>query len=213
MNSALPIVYIVDDDSAVRESLGWLVASANLETSAFASAEAFLKAYDRSRPACLVLDLRMPGMSGLELQERLVRDRVDVPTIIVTGYGEVPTAVRAMRAGAVDFLEKPYRDEQILACIRTSIWRDIRARTSAQRIQKLRSQVRDLTPRESQVMKRVVRGMANKQIASDLKVTEKTVEFHRGRVMKKFGIKSVAELVRIALITDKLAEEHGKHLV
>jgi len=213
MNSALPIVYIVDDDSAVRESLGWLVASANLETSAFASAEAFLKTYDRSRPACLVLDLRMPGMSGLELQERLVRDRVDVPTIIVTGYGEVPTAVRAMRAGAVDFLEKPYRDEQILACIRTSIWRDIRARTSAQRIQKLRSQVRDLTPRESQVMKRVVRGMANKQIASDLKVTEKTVEFHRGRVMKKFGIKSVAELVRIALITDKLAEEHGKHLV
>ena len=213
MNSALPIVYIVDDDSAVRESLSWLVASANLETSAFASAEAFLKAYDRSRPACLVLDLRMPGMSGLELQERLMRDRVDVPTIIVTGYGEVPTAVRAMRAGAVDFIEKPYRDEQILACIRTSIWRDIRARTSTQRIQKLRLQVRDLTPRESQVMKRVVHGMANKRIASDLKVTEKTVEFHRGRVMKKFGIKSVAELVRIALITDELAEEHGKHLV
>ena len=199
MSNAEPIVYVVDDDASVRRSLQWLVESIGLKAAALASAREFLTAYDASQPGCLVLDLRMPDMSGLELQEELARRGQGIPVIIITGYGEIPAAVRAMKAGAIDFIEKPFSEHTLLERIQEAAGQAVEVFRDRQARLELTTKVRCLTPREATVMQCVVDGLANKQIAARLNLSEKTVEVHRSRLMKKLGAHSVAELVRIAL--------------
>ena len=193
-----PTVFVVDDDAAVRQSFEWLVGSVGLRTETFASAQAFLDAFDPARPGCLVLDVRMPGMSGLELQERLAADGVTLPVIMVSGYGDVPTAVRVMKQGAVDFIEKPFSDQAMLDRIQASIERDLRARQAAAERAGARNNRDRLTRREAEVMDLVIAGRSNKEIARDLAISPKTVEVHRANVMKKMQADSLADLVRLA---------------
>lgn len=193
-----PTVFVVDDDAAVRQSFEWLVGSVGLRTETYASARDFLDAYDPARPGCLVLDVRMPGMSGLELQERLAADGVTLPVIVVSGYGDVPTAVRVMKHGAVDFIEKPFSDQAMLDRIQASIERDLEARRADAKRASARSNRDRLTRREAEVMDLVIAGQSNKQIARALAISPKTVEVHRAKVMKKMQADSLAELVRLA---------------
>ena len=195
-NSAA-VVYIVDDDQGVRDSLRLLMQSVGLECETYASAAAFLKAYQRGRIDCLVVDIRMPGMSGLDLQQALIEDRVDIPTIFITGHGDVPMAVEAMKAGAMDFLQKPFRDQELLDRVNTALQRARETFEDHLAIDEIRQRLDALTPREAEVMELVVRGSANKVIAMDLGVSQRTVELHRARVMRKMQVRSLAELVRI----------------
>ncbi len=199
MKDAQPIVYIVDDDAAVRRSLEWLVSSVGLQARPLASAQEFLEAFDQSRPACLVLDLRMPDMSGLELQEQLAARGLIVPTIMITAYAEVPTAVRAMRAGAVDFVQKPFSDQALLERIQESSARARRLFVQRRSQADLGKLLEQLSRREREVMQGLAEGLANKQIAARLGLSEKTVEVYRSRLMKKLQVRTVAEVVRIAL--------------
>ena len=196
-------VFVVDDDPALRRSMRWLIESVGLRVQTFASAKMFLEMYDASVPGCVVLDVRMPGMSGLELQEQLRERQIDIPVIIVTGYGDVPMAVRAMKGGAVDFIEKPASDQVLLDHIHQAISRDaqnFRARIAAREIKK-RSQT--LTNRERQVMEMVVAGLSSKEIAAQLAISFKTVEAHRANIMKKMEATSVAHLIRMNLDPEK----------
>lgn len=193
-----PTVFVVDDDAAVRKSFEWLVGSVGLRTETYESAKAFLAAYDPSRPGCLVLDVRMPGMSGLELQERLAADGVTLPVIVVSGYGDVPTAVRVMKQGAVDFIEKPFSDQAMLDRIQASIERDLQARDAAAERASARDNRDSLTRREAEVMELVIAGNSNKEIARALAISPKTVEVHRANVMRKMRADSLADLVRLA---------------
>lgn len=193
-----PTVFVVDDDAAVRQSFEWLVGSVGLHTETYASAQDFLDAYDPARPGCLVLDVRMPGMSGLELQERLAGEGVSLPVIVVSGYGDVPTAVRVMKQGAVDFIEKPFSDQAMLDRIQASIERDLEARQAEAERASARTNRDRLTRRESEVMELVIVGKSNKEIARDLAISPKTVEVHRANVMKKMQADSLADLVRLA---------------
>lgn len=193
-----PTVFVVDDDAAVRQSLEWLVGSVGLRTQTYESAQAFLDAYDRERPGCLVLDVRMPGMSGLELQERLAAEGVTLPVIVVSGYADVPTAVRVMKQGAVDFIEKPFSDQAMLDRIQASIERDQKARQAQAERARARGSRDSLTRREAEVMALVIVGKSNKEIARDLAISPKTVEVHRANVMKKMQADSLADLVRLA---------------
>ena len=193
-----PTVFVVDDDAAVRQSFEWLVGSVGLKTETYASARAFLDGYDPARPGCLVLDVRMPGMSGLELQERLAAEGITLPVIVVSGYGDVPTAVRVMKQGAVDFIEKPFSDQAMLDRIQASIERDLQARKDAAERASARSNRDTLTRREAEVMDLVILGRSNKEIARDLTISPKTVEVHRANVMKKMHADSLADLVRLA---------------
>ncbi len=199
------MIFVVDDDAAMRHSLAWLMESAGLPVQTFASAEDFLAQVDpwQVRMGCLLLDVRMPGMSGLELQAHLARDEVGLPIILITGHGDVPMAVEAMRAGAFDFIEKPFNDEDLLRSIQQAL--DLQARDRVQRIQRAEIQARlaTLTPREHEVMEQVVAGRANKEIASALGVSVKTVEAHRAKVMDKMNAHSLAELVRMYLTTQQ----------
>jgi two-component system, LuxR family, response regulator FixJ len=190
-----PLVYLVDDDDAIRDSLGLLLRSVGLDCEVYASALEFLGAYDSTRHSCLVADIRMPGLSGLELQQRLNEQRAEVPVIFITGHGDVPMAVNAMKSGASDFIQKPFRDQDLLDRIHKALARDRERR--AQRVEEdaIRARLATLTPRETEVMKRVVRGQANKVIALDLGVSQRTVELHRARVMRKLKMRSLAELV------------------
>jgi two-component system, LuxR family, response regulator FixJ len=190
-----PLVYLVDDDDAIRDSLGLLLRSVGLECKVYASALEFLGAYDPNRHSCLVADIRMPGLSGLELQQRLNDQRAEVPVIFITGHGDVPMAVNAMKSGASDFIQKPFRDQDLLDRINKALAKDRDRR--AQRVQEdaIRELLATLTPRETEVMKRVVRGQANKVIALDLGVSQRTVELHRARVMRKLKMRSLADLV------------------
>jgi len=190
-----PLVYLVDDDDAIRDSLGLLLRSVGLDCEVYASALEFLGAYDSTRHSCLVADIRMPGLSGLELQQRLNEQRAEVPVIFITGHGDVPMAVNAMKSGASDFIQKPFRDQDILDRIHKALAKDRERR--AQRVEEdaIRDLLTTLTPRETEVMKRVVRGQANKVIALDLGVSQRTVELHRARVMRKLKMRSLAELV------------------
>lgn len=189
------IIYLVDDDEAVRDALGMLFRSIGLEHESFASALDFLEKYDTRRRSCLVADIRMPGLSGLELQQRLNEQRSEIPIIFITGHGDVPMAVTAMKSGAVDFLQKPFRDQDLIDRIHKALDRDDERRKGRAVQDEIRARLELLTPRETEVMERVVRGQANKVIAMDLGVSQRTVELHRARVMKKLKLRSVAELV------------------
>ncbi len=192
-------VYVVDDDDAMRESLTWLIESVGLNVETYASADEFLESYYPGRPGCVLLDVRMPGMSGLELQGHLQKQQVTVPVIMITGHGDVPMAVRAMKSGAIDFIEKPFNDEQLLESIRNALAIDDTRRDEQSFKAEVASRLAQLTPRESEVMDMVTAGKSNKEIANSLGVSAKTVEAHRAKVMEKMEAGSLAELVRLVV--------------
>ncbi len=197
--SSEPTVFVVDDDQAIRSSLKWLIESVDLNVAVYETADEFMRDYYPGRAGCLLLDVRMPGMSGLELQEHLVQRQINIPVIIITGHGDVPMAVRAMKAGAVDFIEKPFNDELLLESIRKALAVDERQRNQQSQRAGLAARLAHLTPREHEVMMMVTEGRANKEIASTLGVSAKTVEAHRARVMEKMEAGSLAELVRMVI--------------
>ncbi|MEJ2403989.1 MAG: response regulator transcription factor [Candidatus Thiodiazotropha sp.] len=197
--SSRPTVFVVDDDQAMRNSLKWLIESVSMQVETFESASAFIQSYYPGRSGCLLLDVRMPGMSGLELQEYLLVNQIAIPVIIITGHGDVPMAVRAMKAGAVDFIEKPFNDELLLESIRQAMALDARQRDMQAQRAEIATRLARLTPREHEVMVMVTNGQANKEIANTLGVSSKTVEAHRARVMEKMEADSLAELVRMAI--------------
>jgi two-component system response regulator FixJ len=191
-----PIVFVVDDDHAMCESLQYLLESNGLRVRTFPSAEAFLQAYDPDVPGCLVLDIRMHGMSGLDLQAHLAGDGIGIPVIILTGHGDVPMAVQALRTGALDFLEKPVNAQLLIERIRDGLQRDVAERASWTERRRIQARRATLTPRERQVLELVVIGYSNKETAAELGIAEKTVEVHRKRVMQKMRADRVVELVR-----------------
>lgn len=195
-------VYVVDDDAAFCDSLRFLIESVNLRVQTFASADEFLAAFSPEMVGCLVLDLRMPGMSGLELQEELSKRGSRIPIIIITAHGDVPTAVQAMRGGAIDFMPKPFSDQALLDRIHQAIEKATRARGEQSVREALAARIALLTPREREVMNLVVSGKSNKEIAADLCLSAKTVETHRARVMDKMQAHSVASLVQMALAAE-----------
>ncbi|MCU0834211.1 MAG: response regulator transcription factor [Chromatiaceae bacterium] len=195
-----PVVFVVDDDEAMRNSLKWLIESTGMPVRTYGSADEFLANYYPGRAGCLLLDVRMPGMSGLELQGHLARHSIRLPVIIITGHGDVGMAVRAMKSGAVDFIEKPFDDEALLNSIRNALAFDERQRALQTQRAEIAARLAELTPREHEVMDMVTEGRSNKEIAIGLGVTAKTVEAHRARVMDKMRAGSLAELVRMALI-------------
>jgi FixJ family two-component response regulator len=198
-----PTVFVVDDDPAMRASLRWLIESVGLAVQTSSTAQEFLSTYDPSAPGCLVLDVRMPGMSGLDLQAEMAARRIELPILIITGYAEVPIAVRAMKAGAFDFIEKPFSDQTLLDRIRKAISLDLNARREREELSAALKRLSNVTPREHDVMDRVVAGKSNKVIAADLGLSMKTVEVHRKRVMDKMGADSLAELIRLVVLTSK----------
>jgi FixJ family two-component response regulator len=193
-----PIVFVVDDDPSVRTSTERLVRSMGFMVQTFGSAKEFLASARPDGPACLVLDIRLPGLSGLDLQRELARSGVEIPIIFMTGHGDIPMTVRAMKAGAVEFLTKPLHRQALLDAIRTAIDRDRAARTERLEGRQLRQRYEQLTAREREVMALVVAGLLNKQIAGELATTERTIKFHRAHIMQKMEAESLAELVRMA---------------
>jgi RNA polymerase sigma factor (sigma-70 family) len=189
----------VDDDEAARDSLSWLISSVNLEVETYASAQEFLDAFDLKRPGCLLLDMRMPGMSGLALLQKLRELGSTIPTIFLTGHGDVPMAVRALKAGAVDFLEKPYNDQVLLDCIHNALEQSAQIHQLQDEQRKIEKRFASLTPREQEVMAMVAKGLSNKQIGNSLSISIKTVETHRARIMEKMEAASVSHLVRMAV--------------
>jgi two-component system, LuxR family, response regulator FixJ len=194
-----PTVYVVDDDESVRGSLRFLLRSAGLESRAFGSAQEFLASYEPVQPGCLVLDVRMPGMSGLELQQELNLRGAILPVIFITGHGDIPMAVEAMQHGAHDFLQKPFRDEDLIERVRRALAKDAKARTALEEHKAIRGRLDSLTPREREVLALMARGKPNKIMAHELGVSQRTVEIHRARVMEKSGASSLAELVRMVM--------------
>ena len=200
MVSAPPIVLVVDDDDAVRRSLARLLRAAGLRAETFGTARELLDRPEPDGPACLVLDVRMPGMSGLDLQESLGARADVLPIVFMTGHGTVPMSVRAMKSGAADFLQKPFDDRTLLDAVNAALARSRAARESRDRREEVRARLATLTPREREVFDGVVRGLLNKQIGAELGTAEKTVKIHRGRVMQKMRAASVADLVRMDAI-------------
>lgn len=198
-NRPQPTVFVVDDDEAMRSSLKWLIESVGLRVECHASAEEFIGSYYPGRSGCLLLDVRMPGMSGLELQEYLHNHEITIPIIIITGHGDVPMSVRAMKAGATDFIEKPFNDELLLDSIRNALLVDGNQRDQQAERAELAGRLALLTPREHEVMDMVTQGKSNKEIARALDVSAKTVEAHRAKVMEKMQAKSLAALVRMSI--------------
>ena len=196
MDNITPLVYVVDDDDAVRDSLLLLLRSIGIDGRAFATATDFLDAYDPKLHSCLVTDIRMPGMSGLDLQRELKERGAPIPIILITGHGDVPMAVEAMKEGALDFIEKPFRDQDLLDRVQQALTWDEEHRSKNLETLSIQERIAALTPRETEVMELVVQGCANKVIAQDLGVSQRTVEIHRARVMEKMGMRSLAALVR-----------------
>lgn len=194
-----PTVFIVDDDPAVRQALAVLVRSMHLQAEAYDSAQQFLDAIDVNRPGCLLLDVRMPGISGLELLERLCAERTRIPAIVMSAYGDVPMVVRAMKAGALNFLEKPCRDQQLWEAIQEGLKWDAIRRQEAAVQSKAADGLQHLTPGEHDVLRLLIDGNANKTIAAELHVSVRTVEVRRAKLMKKMNAESLAELIRLAL--------------
>jgi FixJ family two-component response regulator len=192
------IVYVIDDDLSVREALDSLIRSVGLRVQTFVSAREFLRRKLPNAPACLVLDVRLPGLSGLDLQLELTKADIRIPIIFITGHGDIPMTVRAMKAGAVEFLPKPFRDQDLLDAVREAIERDWASRRERDEAMELRKRHQSLTPREREVMQRVVDGLANKEIAAELGTSQVTVKLQRGQVMRKMGADSLAALVRMA---------------
>ncbi len=199
MTSNKPTVFVVDDDQGVRESIRWLIESVDLAVETFGSGQEFLDAYDPDKPGCVVLDVRMPQTSGLELQKKLLARGLEIPVIIVSAYGSVPVAVEAMKAGAVDFIEKPFSDQALLDRIHQAIAKDRDVRRGKAKRAEVAARVEELTSREREVMDLVVVGKATKRIAVDLGISPKTVESHRARIMHKMAADSLAELVQMAV--------------
>ncbi|MFQ5766243.1 MAG: response regulator transcription factor, partial [Rhodospirillales bacterium] len=194
-----PVVYIVDDNEDVRETLGLLFESVELEVETFASASAFLDAYPAGRPGCLIADVRMPGMSGLELHEEMIRRAIDLPVIIITGYGDIEMAVNVMKAGAADFIQKPYKEQDLLDRVQKAIGASVEALRQSGEAERNCERLALLTPREREVLDLIVAGEPNKRIAHQMGLSEKTVEFHRANVMKKLEARSLADLLKKAI--------------
>lgn len=199
MNNLNQTVYVVDDDASVRRGLGRLLESAGYSVESFDSAQAFLDADPSCQdPACLILDMKMPGMTGSHLQQKLLERDYAVPIIFITGHGDVPMSVKAMKTGAVDFLTKPFDEGVLLGAVEEALKKDIKTREAIDERQSLLKKIEALTPREYEIFTYVITGMLNKQIAYTLNISEKTVKVHRGRVMEKLSLDSVAQLVRMA---------------
>ena len=201
MKDANAVVFVVDDDSSIREAIKSLISLVGLRVETFGTAQEFLHSERPDLPGCVVLDVELPGLSGLDLQRELAAHGIKLPIIFITGYGDIPMSVRAMKAGAPEFLTKPFRDQDLLDAIQQALERDRAARQHFREIAELRKRFDGLTSREREVMSLVVAGWLNKQIGFELKISEVTVKIHRGRVMNKMGAQSVAELVRM---TDRL---------
>ena len=193
-----PIVFVVDDDASMRQALARLLQSVQLRVEVFASPQEFLQSERPDVPGCLVLDVRLPGLSGLDFQAELLKADVRISIVFITGHGDIPMTVRAMKAGAVDFLAKPFRDQDLLDAVTTAIQRDQKRRELENAVADLRTHFSSLTPREREIMALVASGLMNKQIAAEIGLSEITVKIHRGHVMKKIGAKSLADLVRMA---------------
>ena len=203
VSETTPVVFVIDDNPALREALDGLIRSVHLSARTFASTDEFLACKRPDAPGCLVLDVRLPGLSGLDFQCEMIKSGIDLPVIFITGHGDVPMSARAFKAGAVEFLPKPFRDQDLLDAIYVGIERDRARRRRAEVIDALRGQFDKLTSRERQIMLRVTSGRPNKQIAAELKLSEVTVKVHRRHVMRKMRARSFADLVRMA---DKLSD-------
>jgi FixJ family two-component response regulator len=197
--TSTPTVFIVDDDAGVRSSIRVLMKSIGLAAVPYPSAKEFLDAYNPLQPGCLVLDIRMPGMSGLELQQALNERGAIIPVIFITGHGDIPMAVESMRHGAFDFLQKPFRDQDLIDRIQKALALDKETREALREHGKIRARIASLTPREKEVLELLTTGKANKSMAQDLGLSQRTVEIHRAHVMEKMGARSVAQLVRMVM--------------
>jgi len=202
MSDSEPTVFVVDDDEPVRDAIGMLLDTVDLPHECYDSATAFLEDYATQRTGCLVLDIRMPGMSGLELQDHLQTENDPLPIIFITGHGDIPMAVEAMKKGALDFIRKPFRDQELLDRIQEALNHDAENRENHADLEAVRSRAGNLTPREKEVFERVAEGQANKVVAIDLEISERTVEIHRSQVMQKMEAKNLADLVKMKIQLD-----------
>jgi FixJ family two-component response regulator len=197
MTAGNPIVFVVDDDPSIRKSLDRLIKSAGFAVETFATAHEFLERHCHEGPSCLVLDVKLPGLNGLELQEKLLSREHAMPIVFITGHGDIPMSVKAMKKGAIDFLTKPFDDKDLLDAVQQALQRESNARAARDERKDIQRRLESLTPREYEILAHVITGMLNKQIAFALDISEKTVKVHRGRVMEKMGVDSLAELVRL----------------